>query len=606
MDEDCSRLKYWSGEIEKLEELNCIWGEKAHNAMEIKNLCIGIGSDKELLNEEFIFLQEQLKKSLGCPKKVSVDLIDKSRLIANPPPPPPLIPEDCIEATPRPIDLQAAEIILREKNDLITEKAWALFKYHDDLGYWLQWADTKAKNTAQEALQRLGVLGKKEGEWIFPHGSFSQVESTIKQLKVLTTGGVLGDPTPALVIVFRNGTFNLTTNKLEQHNPANGATYGVAADYIKDSGCPPELEAMVEKCYPPGALPIVQAIIKWLVDPTARYGQAFHIVGDSGTGKGLLIDFCRSLFPSNVTGQLLHPADLNSPEKIHQYVLGRRLLVFPDTPSALERRDGDNINLFYELVENKPVTTRKLFAGESEESQPMHCRFILGSIQPLELKNGRAGYLRRTLMLHTLPRQGEPDHSLLEQLNPKNSRYDEIRAEAISWALTMSQADLDNVLNGNDPEGLLRDSAKDMAANSDALSQWADQCLIPSKQNLQVTDLDWALMFECYLGWCRYNNSRHTLQRHRFPNALRTVLGPRRCLPRAKQSASNAKANNRKRQNIPAFDAGFILISGILSQGKDALSHPTSEDFQPTRVSSGGLEKIAMLGQAIRELPVSG
>ena len=77
---------------EKLKELNCIWGEKAHNAMEIKNLCIGIGSDKELLNEEFIFLQEQLKKSLGCPKKVSVDLIDKSRLIANPPPPPPQIP----------------------------------------------------------------------------------------------------------------------------------------------------------------------------------------------------------------------------------------------------------------------------------------------------------------------------------------------------------------------------------------------------------------------------------------------------------------------------------------------------------------------------------
>jgi len=434
MDDDCSRLEYWSGEIEKLKELNCIWGEKAHSAMEIKNLCIGIGSDKELLNEEFIFLQDQLKKLLKCPKKVSVDLIDKSRLIASPPPPPPppLIPEDCIEATPRPIDLQAAELILKDKNDLVTEKAWALFEYVDDLGYWLQWADTKAKNTAQEALQCLGVLGKKEGEWIFPYGSFSQVESTIKQLKVLTTGGVLGDPTPALVIVFRNGTFNLTTNKLEQHNPVNGATYGVAADYIKDSGCPPELEAMVERCYPPGALPIVQAIIRWLVDPTARYGQAFHIVGDSGTGKGLLIDFCRSLFPSNVTGQLLHPADLNCPEKIHQYVLGRRLLVFPDTPSALERRDGDNINLFYELVENKPVTTRKLFAGESEESQPMHCRFILGSIQPLELKNGRAGYLRRTLMLNTLPRQGEPDHSLLEQLNPKCNRYDEIRAEAIS------------------------------------------------------------------------------------------------------------------------------------------------------------------------------
>ena len=605
MDEDCSGLEYWSGEIEKLEELNCKWGEKAHNAMKIKDLCISIGSDKELLNEEFIFLKDQLKKSLGCPKPVSNDLIDKSRLIANPPPPPPPIPEDCIEATPRPIDLQAAELILKEKDDLITEKAWALFKYHVELGYWLQWSDTKAKNTAQKALQRISTFTEKVG-WIFPHGNSSQVKATIDQLKVLTTGGVLGDSTPALVIVFRNGTYNLTTNELEQHSPSNGATYGVAADYIKDSGCPPELKAMVEKCYPSGALPIVEAIIRWLVDPSVRYGQAFHIVGDSGTGKGLLIDFCRSLFPSSVTGQLLHPADLNSPEKIHQYVLGRRLLVFPDTPSALERRDGDNINLFYELVENKPVTTRKLFAGESEESQPMHCRFILGSIQALELKNGRAGYLRRTLILNTLPRHGEPDHSLLEQLNPKGKRFDQIRAKAISWALTMSNKDLNKVLNGDDPEGLLRDSAKDMAANSDALSQWADQCLVPSAQNLQVTKLDWDLMFECYLGWCKYNNSRHTLQRHRFPIALRTVLGPKRCLPRAKESASDAKANNRCRQNLAACDAGFMLIPGILSQGKDALSQPTSEDFRHTRVSSGGLEKIAMLDQATREPPVSG
>ena len=113
MDEDSSRLEYWSGEIEKLKKSNRKWGESAQSAMEIKNLCIGIGSDKELLNEEFIFLQDQLKKSLKCPKSVSVDLINKSRLIANPPPPPPQIPEYRIETTPRPIDLQAAEIILR-------------------------------------------------------------------------------------------------------------------------------------------------------------------------------------------------------------------------------------------------------------------------------------------------------------------------------------------------------------------------------------------------------------------------------------------------------------------------------------------------------------
>jgi hypothetical protein len=35
-------------------------------------------------------------------------------------------------------------------------------------------------------------------------------------------------------------------------------------------------------------------------------------------------------------------------------------------------------------------------------------------------------------------------------------------------------------------------------------------------------------------------------------------------------------------------------------------SETTSEDFQPTRVSSGGYEKIAMLNQATRKPAVSG
>jgi len=84
------------------------------------------------------------------------------------------------------------------------------------------------------------------------------------------------------------------------------------------------------------------------------------------------------------------------------------------------------------------------------------------------------------------------------------------------------------------------------------------------------------------------------------------VLGPKRCLPRTKESSNDAKANNSPRQTLDQFYAGFMLIPGILSQGKDALSHPTSEDFQPTRVSSGGYEKIAMLGQATRKPAVSG
>jgi len=93
----------------------------------------------------------------------------------------------------------------------------------------------------------------------------------------------------------------------------------------------------------------VLALICWAVDPSIRYGEAFHIIGNSGISKGLLVYFIRSLLPLKVMVQLLHPADLSGLEKPHQFVVGRRLVAFPDVPANINRRDGDSCNLSYEL-----------------------------------------------------------------------------------------------------------------------------------------------------------------------------------------------------------------------------------------------------------------
>ena len=344
--------------IGKLKEDGTVWGDSLEHQRQIKEIANLIGA--HIVDPADVeWLRRGLHKATGAPLSVLRDLIKEAafqemqRELAEKPPQRPRLPDGCIEADERPVDLQAAELIHEEHERLVAERSSTLFRYAKDQGFWGIWPDTKAKKAAQSVYRRLGVY-KLDVGWQFIFGSAVEVKACVEQLKVLTTDGPLSSNNPPAVIVFRNGTYNLKTNQLEEHNPNHGATYGVAADYVHNSDCPPELKKVIETCYPEGALAIIRVIIRWAVDPTIRYGEAFHVVGASGTGKGLLIDFIRSLFPPSVVGQLPHPAHLSSPEKIHQYVVGRRLVAFPDTPATNE----GCCNIFYELVENKPVTTR--------------------------------------------------------------------------------------------------------------------------------------------------------------------------------------------------------------------------------------------------------
>ena len=590
-------LKKWVERIERLEQAQCYWNRTIESAEEIKNLLRDIGKEGlDPVDDEW--LAAKIKSNLRVPPKVSLELIRASAAEAFPLP---QLPDGCVEATEQPCDLQGAELIYQDHDQLIAERAWALFRYSPANGFWGLWPDTPAKKAAQQALQRLVV--EQSGEWSCPYGTFLQVKATVDQLKVLASGGPFSEAQQPQVIVFRNGTYDLKTHKLEEHSPHHGATYGLAADYIEGAGCPKEFLSVLDRCYPHGTEPIARAVIRWAVDPSIRYGEAFHVLGPTGTGKGLFIDFIRSLFPASVISQLLHPADLSSPEKIHQYVVGKRLLAFPDVPANLNRRDGDSCNLFYEMVENKPMSTRKLNAGESETSTPMHCRFILGSVRPLEFRDGRDGYLRRTITIKTLPRSGSPDATLREQLNPTGPRFDQIRAEAISWALAMPLDEVNAVLDSNDPEGLLRDAAQEAAVASDLVSLWADQCLEPAASpHLPLLDDDWNVFFACFLGWAAYINARRTNRRDNFKGQLRRVLGPARCLERRRKTIAELKLDDSV-IHWPAFDAGFRLRREVMSLGVLA---PTEHDFRAEGLSSGGLEAIAQLPPAERTGLVQG
>ncbi|MCP9823904.1 hypothetical protein [Synechococcus sp. EJ6-Ellesmere] len=513
------------------------------------------------------------------------------------------------EAGSRPVDLQAADILHDDAQGHIACVAGTLFRYAETTGCWETWSDADAIRQAQSVLRQMYRIkvdssGRPWPEFSF--GAYRQCRDAIASLKVKVGPGPLRGLKPPMVIVFSNGTYDLRTGALGPHSPDHGATYRINAPHVAGAECPAPLRRVIDTCYPEGAEPIIRAYVRWLVDPTIRYGEAFGFVGETGTGKGLLIEFGGSLIPPASRSSLGHPSDISGPEKLHQYVLGRRLIQFPDAPVHLP--NSGHCGAFYELVENKPQSTRKLHAGEAGEARPMYARCVLGSIAPLQMREGRDGFLRRLLTLSTRLREGDMDASLRGDLVGDTGDHLLIRGQIVSWALEMPLPDVTSVLDGNDPEGLLRDAAAEAAIASDTVSRFADACLVPHilGHNAEVDDIALGQMFEAYVGWCRHAGVQHGMQLDNFQGQLRRALGAGRCLPRRKEPREDAKRAGRlpsQRLNLPRLDAGFQLRPGVLRNQQDG-PQPRLGDrttFDRLRLGSGGLTAIKALPPAARK-----
>ncbi len=499
----------------------------------------------------------------------------------------------------RPVELQAGDILYAVAQGNYAVHADTVHAYDPEQGIWVPHSDHAIAGEAQRVLRDLYVIKRNKetgAEWEARiHGSASEVRNTIASLRTTASRGFRLPDAPPPVIVFSNGTYDIESGRLYPHNPANGATYRVEAPFVSGADCPEELLRVISTCYPEGALEIIRTYIRWVIDPTVPYGQAFHFVGGSGTGKGIVIDLGQSLLPLSLVRGLGHPAVLENPEKVYQHALGARLICFPDCPVRLGRQGG--LESFYELVENKAQSLRRLRAATGITVK-LFARTVIGSIGPLQLGDAAGGFLRRILTFQTLPRQGDPDTSLRDDLIGNTPRHQQLRGELCAWALAMPLDDVNRVLGRGDAQGLLRTGADHAAKGSDTVTLFIDEALIPHPlgPDTPVSTEEINQMFEAYLGWCRASNVQYGMQRNNFHGALRAALGAKRCLERRTCRSAPSR-------NLPRLDAGFTLRPGILGA-----PHPTyspfhvgdRSTFDRLKLGSGGIESIAELPQACR------
>jgi phage/plasmid-associated DNA primase len=473
--------------------------------------------------------------------------------LEDPPPPydpQPLDPYEIAEG--RPVDVHISNLLL-SGDTLYGSHQSSLFTYDHSTGFWSRMAQPAALQMVQQHVEQVFAVAK-DGQRSYPFGTSQQVNSCLTSLVIKAANDKLANPYPC--IPFTDKAYDCRSNQPVPHSSDHGATYGIAAPLLLADQCPDAFTTAIDTCFGAEYLPLIRAWIRAIVDPTIPYGCFLLAVGQTGSGKGLLLEFLDSLLPATCRSSLEEPGDICNQDKVYQLVLGKRYISFHDLPARLKP-----MQLFYKLVENAAVSARKLNASDSS-AIAANCRFSAATTKLPTLADGNDGFVRRALVLTTKPRLTKPDRSIKAAIVGNTADHARLRAEVIGWALAMPKADVVDALYGDTAAALVGDTLDELETNADAVGHFIDNCLVPTAT--EVSETDWATIYEAFRAYCDAQGFQGKLNRFHLQGAIRSRL-PHLTRKRRKESLVEALAAGRdknSRVNLPACDWGFGLRVG--------------------------------------------
>ena len=322
------------------------------------------------------------------------------------------------------------------------------------------------------------------------------------------------DANPNL-IPFTNGVLDVATGELLPHDPTLGCTFCIQGDYIapgSGGALGPAFSHLLATSYEKAHHQMLRAGLRMVIDPTMPSGKCLVLLGDSRSGKGALLSVIRKLFPSHAVSGLSRLEHVDGKENIYQSVLGKRLITFGDL-NGRQAKSGS----FYELVDQAPVTARRLFESE-EVNVDFVGRFVLAMTKmPIFVDDdGNTGWTGRAFIVPTIAGQRDRS-SYVGNLEADLAKEVGIIA---SWALAMDRQEAIDILQGRSDDQEIQRVQASAAATTDSLSEFVDQCLAPADAAVEPGQVD---LIDAYRLFCRTTNKK-PLADARFIGQLRKAL----------------------------------------------------------------------------------
>jgi len=421
--------------------------------------------------------------------------------------------------------------------------------------------EIRSERVGEETVYYWAITGKKD--------TASNIKSCFEYAQSVLTDNREFDNTK--FICFRNTTVNVETKEDVGHSKENHIlTPPLAGDYIPDAECPPVFHAFLKQSYGEHMIPLIRAFTSLLLDPTAPFGNHTvpHLQGQSGSGKGTLLRVWTEMMGES-SAQIFDFGILGNPDKVKQYVDGKRLLINPDT-SGMQL----NMQAFYEMVDNGRISVRKLYSSSSE-SKKLYCRFALASVSPLQFENAGEGAARR---ITTIPTR-TPDENFVYDPYLED-KLDRELSQIVSWAISMNRYERDRwiMTAGEVPEvAAAKESAR---ISGDSVRSFIDESLRHSSKEDSFISKD--LLYSAYKAHCQWSGVK-PLGKNKFWNHLNSFAS-NRLASRTTVGSSQTKIPQR-------FLNAKYTHPDLYTESK--LDTPECE-IAPQHLMPGGLENLGL------------
>ncbi|MEG3833997.1 toprim domain-containing protein [Microcoleus sp. Z1_C3] len=436
----------------------------------------------------------------------------------------------------------------------------AMYQY-TGAGWWQRQDEKRCEHmiaTCSEKVFKLHQVSKWEWEETFP---FSSEGCTNSAFKYAMKRLYLEPPPNRHFRAFKNGTVDMRTGELLPHDPAHYLTSAIESDYVRDRPCPDVFLNFIISAFGDDQLDAVRAYTSMLIDPTAPYGKFIHIIGPSGSGKGTLLRLWGEIFglEDSHSGDF---TELANPESRHQHLTGKSLYTIPDTGGYIT-----GIRPFYELVDNGKLSGRSLYSSCGYPKE-WNCRFVVASVNHLQIENAGDGWDRRCLPLLSKEREGLEDPYLRHKLSA-------VKADIVSWALAMPRGERDALLLKPSTNNRIRLAKLDAATYGDPIRSFIDLCLRPTDSASVIQNHE---LHSWFIAYCKAHGYSDNRGMSKFIAHLKTVI-PQHHLPRHRQDGELQPAHWTHMTLLPGVMVDVSQADDVSNgyQGKPNQQHPEPE-----------------------------
>ena len=244
--------------------------------------------------------------------------------------------------------------------------------------------------------------------------------------------------------------------------------------------------------------------------------------------------------------------------------------------------------MLLQLASHSRIASRRLRSSESTSAKH-DVRCVLAGVDVPDLgKDSTQGLSQRARYMRTLPRRGEPDPSLKDDLIGDTADHASIRGQVIGWALAMDRAEAIATLD--DPE--FRQQRVELQAFTDPISLFIDECFVHNDALVPPSHRHVLLL--AFQAWCEVTNSTlaaRSYTEHTLINQIRKVLSvthrPRRSL--TKEECAERGLDYNKRPKLQSADWGYTLRAGIV---KPSEFHTKRLELLSSKRGEGGIQEI--------------